>query len=591
MNSNVSKLSVMAAKIAEFNYEWRFDTVILFNLLSSYLIKVFLAGYDRSVIIRRSKYLPPRGYSSSLTPQFVIYGEDIGELTDFLEFLMDHKNDCTAKYILVCTSPDLEDCDENQLFQTLAHMFIANVVYLKLHDGNAPTAYTYYPFLPGKCWQHEPVTLTAQFECPYDQCYKSQFPQKFSNLYKCKFIVSTMDQAPFMVFMNKSDGTREITGSDGDILKLVVSMLNATLVIMTPVEGNDWGRLENDTWTGSLGQVFSNKAHASMCSSPLTSSKYDSFQISFCYDSLDLVWTAAMPKLRPSWENLLRPLDVYIRITLFFIFIGIVVMNTVIRTKLFNILRKVFKVAPLKSNLLLYSWILFLGMPVTRVPTRVAFRSLLCTWIWFCVIVRSVYQGALIGSLKVQVTEDNLNNFREVLKNGYPFGGLPSLREYYTDNREVYDQWKPLMYDKAREQMRRITDGTSDFVLALSREYLIEHLLHHNGRRQVQILPQKIANVPIVMFFKKNSNFAYPVSQYLTVVMEGGFSQRLYDRFVKHVRILTRQEQSRVPKPLRLQHFTGSFAVLFFGWIMAGIFFLVEYACGRDVIKNTIEST
>lgn len=580
----------MAAKIAEYNYEWRFETVVLFNLLSSFHVHVFLAEYDRSVIIRRNKYLPPTRYRTSNVPQFVIYGEDIVEITDFIQYLMYKEYDSTAKYIIVCTSSDLEDCDEKQLFETLAHLLIPNVVYLKLRDGNVPTAYTYYPFVPGKCWNREPVNLRVRFGCPYDQCYKTRFPEKFYNLYKCKFIVSTMEQAPFMIFTNKTDGTRELTGSDGDILKLVVSMLNATLVILTPVEGNDWGRFENNTWTGSLGQVFNNKAHASMCSSPLTSTKYDNFQISSCYNSLDLVWIAAMPKLRPSWEKLLRPLDFYIRITLVFIFIGIVVLNIFIRTKLCNVLRNIFKIAPLKSNLLFYSWILFLGMPVTRVPTRVAFRSLLCSWIWFCVIVRSVYQGTLIGSLKVQVAEDKLKNFQNVLKNGYPFGGLPSLREYYTDDRKVYDNWKPLMYDKAREQMYRVTEGSSNFVLALSREYVVEHLLHYNGRRQTQIIPEKIANIPIVMFFKKNSYLAYPVSRFLTVVMEGGFSQQLYERYVQHARILTKQAQSRAPKPLRLQHFTGSFAVLFFGWAMASIFFLVEYACGRDIINNT-EST
>lgn len=591
INYNVPKLSIMAAKIANYNYEWRFDTVVLFHLLSSFHVKEFLTEYDKSVIVRRSKYLPPPRYRSTQVPQFVIYGEDIGELMDFLQFLMDKAYDCSAKYILICTSPDLEECDENLLFEMLARLFISNVVFLKLHNGNVPMAYTYYPFLPGKCWHHEPVTLAVQFECPYDQCYKSQFPQKFNNLYKCKFIVSTMEQAPFMIFKNNSDGTREITGSDGDILRLVVSMLNATLVVLTPVEGKDWGRFENNTWTGSLGQVFKNKAHASMCSAPLTSIKYDNFRISSCYDSLDLVWIAAMPKLRPSWENLLRPLDFYIRITLVFLFMGIVLLNTFIRTKLWNILRKVFKIAPLKSNLLFYSWILFLGMPVTRVPTRVAFRTLLCTWIWFCVIVRNVYQGALIGSLKLRVAENNIKNLQEVLKNGYPYGGLPSLREYYVDNPKVYNRWTPLMYDKAREKMLRVTDGSSDFVIALSREYVIEHLLHYNGRRQVQIIPEKIANIPVVMFFKKDSHFEYPVSRYITVVVEGGFSQQLYDRYVKHARILTKQEQSRVPQPLRLRHFTGSFIILFFGWIMASLFFLVEYACGRDIIKNNIESS
>lgn len=496
-----------------------------------------------------------------------------------LQWLMVSNYDNTANYIIVCFSTNLHDCDELELFQAIANSYIANVVFLKVsQDKNNVEPYSFHPLLPDKCWNYDPERLDMTDECPNNTCFKSMFPGKFYNLYQCPLIISTFEQPPFM-YLNNETGVP--SGGDGDVLRMVSDILNASLVVKTPVDGPDWGHYQNNNWTGSLGAVYNNHAHGSMCSSPLTPGKYGNFQISFTYNSMDMVWTSGLPAIKPSWEKLLYPFAFYTRVALLFTFIGIIFMNKFAATSLWKNITRSIKVAPTRLNLLFYSWTVFLGMPILKAPARITFQCMFFGWIWFSFVLRGVYQGALVGSLKLQVFEDNLDNFGEVLKQKYPFGGLPSLREYYTEDTEIYDNWKSVGLTEAYDYLDHMAEGNSNFVIALNRETVIDYLIQYGGKKHLQILPEKIVNSPTVIFFKRNSHLTAPVSHFLTVFLEGGFTQRLYQRYLSHSKLLFYQSKTHGPEPLRLEHFTGCLFILMLGYMLSIIFFVIEFLCGK----------
>lgn len=573
----VSKLGEMAAKIAVHNFEWRYDTMVMFNLLHLIAIESFFKNYQRAITVKKGKYTTIHVGFRPKFSQFVIFGLDTAEITDLLQWLASEKYDNTAKYIIVCSSTEHEKCDENSITQVLSDVYIANFVLLKLSVDYKPQAFSFYPVLPEKCWKTEPEILNITHDCSNDSCYKNAFPEKFYNLYGCPLVISTFVQPPYMYLTN---GTPR--GGDGDILLLVKDMLNSSLTVKTPLDLDGWGHYKDGNWTGSLGDAFNGRAHGSMCASPLTPGKFGNFQISFTYNSMDMVWIAALPALKPSWQKLLYPFKICIRIALACVFIGIILMNTYTKTKIWKKVRTVLKIPPPKSNLLFQSWILFLGMPTVKLPSKHAFRLAIFTWIWFCVIIRSVYQGALVNFLKLHVYENRLDTFRDVQKFKYPYGGLPSLRDYYYDNPEVYNNWQSLQIAESLEIFDLISAGSTNFVLAMNKETAIDRLITYKGNRQIQIIPEKIVNSPTVIYFKKNSHLTNPISHYLTIILEGGFAHRLYARYVDYLNTLFQPSNTEGPKPLRLEHFTGSLIILIVGWILSLIFFIVEVICGRQ---------
>ncbi|XP_046974287.1 uncharacterized protein LOC124540663 [Vanessa cardui] len=572
----LKRIGEVAAKIAFYNFDWRYVTLVMFNTVQYTLaLGTFLKIYKQSVIIKLGKNVPRNRIP---VPQFVIFGQSSIEIIDTLLWLDKMNYDNSGKYIIVCTVSDYENCNENQIFSTLAKIKIINVIYMRGESTDDFVSFSYDIVHPGKCVSSEPYNVDVSDNCPADECYKTVFPDKLKNFNKCSLIVSTFEQPPFMYLSND---TLEPSGGDGNILKLVANALNATLEIKLPQDGNDWGQYDDGNWTGSLGDVFNDRVHASMCSLPVTADKYGNFQISFVYNSMDIVWTAKLPLQKPAWQKLLNPLQTDLRIVLFFTFVCIVFINSLMKLSKWQRLRKILKIGPTRFSLLFYSWALFLGIPILRNPSIRQFLLVMYCWIWFSFVIRNAYQAALIGSLKKHDYEEYFTSFEDVLKGKYPYGGLGNLRDYYADDSCIYDNWETMEFDQAYEVLDKISEGKSDIVLAFNKEIIVEHLIDYNGVRHLQILPEKIVNSPTVIFFKKNSVLTQPVSRILSILVEAGFSQLIHARYLRHKKLLFQLGTSHENVPLTLENFNACMVLMVFGWFLSIIFFVAEAYCGR----------
>ncbi|XP_023952569.2 uncharacterized protein LOC112056378 [Bicyclus anynana] len=565
----------IAAKIAYYNFDWRYITLVMFHTIQ-YVVALdsFLSNYKQSVILKRGKFIPQH---RNVVPQYVLFGKDTDSLIDTINWLDKSKYDNSGKYIIICTSPYNRDCQESLIFVTLSKVLIINAIYLRAKSLNELMAFSYKIVLPDKCINSEPFALNIT-ECSSDDCFKNLYPEKLKNFFKCPLIISTFEQPPFMYLNNI---TMEPSGGDGDIVKLVANVLNATLEIKTPIEGNDAGLFRYNNWTGSLGDVYNDRVHVSVCSLPVTANKYGNFQISFIYNYMDIVWTAQLPPFKPSWQKLLSPYQTDLRIALFFMFVGIVCVNAFTNSSMWRNIRRVVKMRPIRSSLLFYSWALFLAMPIMKMPRRRPLLLVVYTWIWFCFVVKNAYQSVLIRSLKNDIYEDFFSDFESVVKNKLPYGGLATLREYYIDEPLIYKNWIALDYDDAKDTLDRISNESTDFVLAMNREIIIEHLIVHNTRR-LQLLPEKIVNSPTVMYFKKHSVLTQPVSHVLSICVEAGLTQRTYRNYISHKKQLFSQRLVKGQrKPLTFDNFRACMILIVFGWCLSTIFFAAEAYCGR----------
>ncbi|XP_063377546.1 uncharacterized protein LOC134664730 [Cydia fagiglandana] len=574
----IRHMSKIAAKIAFYNFEWRFVTLVMFNNIKLIGLATFLSNYNQSVQLKLGQFIPQRPLTS--IHQFVLFGQESSEIADMLRWLAKNQYDTTGKYVIMCYSIEDEKCGDKVIFETLSSVFIVNVLLIKGSLGDKePTISSYFLVLPEKCLNSDPVKLNISLNCADDSCFKSVYPEKFSNMYQCPFIVSTFEQHPFMYLRNDSAPT----GKDGDLLTLVVNILNASLVIKAPIDGSDSGEFVNNNWTGSLGAVFNGLAHAAMCSAPLSPDKYANFQISFTYGSMDIVWATGLPAVKPAWEKLLYPLQINVRMLIFFLFIGIIFMNTFTKTRAWRKVIRALKISPPKSNLLFYSWVLLIGQPVIKMPSKPSLLMMVGIWIWFCFVIRTVYQAALTSIMKHTFYDEPFDTFEDVLATKKPFGGIAIYKEYYSDDSFIYDNYIVMNLAEGRQTVDSISNGSLDFVIAMNKETVYFRLMKYMGTRHLQIIPKKIANSPTVIFFKKFSYLTAPVSRILSASLEGGFSDRRYAHYFRRGISLLRNSQHRRTEPLRLEHFMGSFFTLLGGYVISVIFFAVEVICGRIV--------
>ncbi|XP_035439193.2 uncharacterized protein LOC118268704 [Spodoptera frugiperda] len=572
-----SELGLLAAKIALYSFEWRYLTVIIFNTVEVIGLKTFLKTYRQPAVVRLGKSTPTSS-RRSYVKQMVIFGEDSSEISSTLRWVVRSKYDSNGKFIIICAFLN-QECDEIKIFKTLHDLYMTNVLLLKpSQSSNRTSAYSYRIATMERCNNYIPYKLNISLNCRNDECLKGLFKENLSNFHRCSLYVSTINQPPFMYLHNNTENT---TGIDAEIMQLAADMLNANLKFIKPSDSLDPGHYTKNNWTGSLGDIYNKRIHISACSAPLTSNKYGNFQISFTYYSMDIVWAARLPSQKSSWEKLLSPLTILLRVLLVLMFFSIGFGNTLCNTTIGRKLRTVFQIPTPKYSLLFYSWILFLGMPILRSPTRKSFLVLVYTWIWFCFVIRSVYQAALINSLKNPAYLPNLKSFQDVIKDGYPFGGLATLRDYYSDDRAIYDRWIVLDLPQLPETLNSILDGTTDFVLASNKEVIKHYLMQNNGLKKLQIIPEKIVNSPTVLYYKKFSPVTTPLNAVLRTATEAGFIQRTFDRYLDRDRKLLRLHRNQPKESLKMEHFTGCFVLIVLGWAVAVTYFVVEYICGN----------
>ncbi|KAL0882328.1 hypothetical protein ABMA27_000840 [Loxostege sticticalis] len=578
----VVKIGTTAAKIAFYNFEWRYVTLVMYNTMLHIGVESFLQVYNQSVALKLGKFVPRHRVH---VPQFVIFGQDIVEVSENVNWLIQNRYDNTGMFIVICSSANYNKCSEIEMFQTFSRLYMPNVIFLKApEDGDEPMVLTYYPVLPGECRNNKP-SLIELSNCDRDMCFKNMFPEKYGNLHKCSFIVSTLEQPPFMHLTSGVNGSLHPSGADGDIIKLISEILNATLVVTTP-EIREWGHYKDNNWTGSLGDVFNKRAHASSCAAPLTPQIHGNFQISFNYASIDIVWAAKLPALKPSFEKLLYPLKMQTRIALCAMFFGIIFINAFMNTKLWADIRRTLNIGPTNISLFFYSWLVFFGMPLLRFPSKSTMRMIVISWIWFCYIIRTAYQAALVGSMKLQLYEDYLQSFNMVIKKKYPYGGLVSLRDYYSEDEEVFSNWAIINFNESYTILDELLNGTSDFVIALDKEFIVNHIMRYNGTKRLQIIPGKIVNSPAVLYFKKFAPLRTPVSRIISSIVEGGIVDMIYSNHLERGDFLFHHEVMKGAEPLKLSHVKSTFLILGIGWAVSILYFFIEVLSKKIVRKE-----
>ncbi|XP_041970716.1 uncharacterized protein LOC121727102 [Aricia agestis] len=433
-------LGKMAAKLVYYNYEWRYLTLVMIQAAHMLIpLETFLLEYKQSVVIKMGKFI---AYNRPVR-QFVIFGEDSKEIVGVILWLSDRNYDNSGKYVIVCSATDYEDCDEKEVFEVLSANNIVNVLFLRADTDNSSLTFSYEKIIPGECKNKVPdVIEDVHVGCSNDNCFKSKFLPQYKNFYKCPLVVSTFEQPPFM---HIDEDKKHISGEDGSLVNLMTSFLNASLVVKIPEFGN-WGRYENNNWT---------------------------------------------------------------------------------------------------------------GLPILQFPSNRHFLGIVCTWIWFCFIMRSCYQAALMNSLKRHDHEDYLPNFDKVLHNKYPFGGHGSLREYYADDDYIYNNWVNLELKEVYEKLVEISHGASDFVVADNKEFVKDYIFKSNGSQNLQIIPEKIVNSPTVMYLKRHSPLAARVNEILSRSVEAGLTQVVQKRYAVYMNYFFKHLDEQKTLPITLEHITA----------------------------------
>jgi len=144
----------------------------------------------------------------------------------------------------------LVDCLMNAMWTK----FVLNVQVITESNQRA-LIYTYFPFRDDSCGQVNAVLWNIYRNGSFLLDIE-QFPRKTDNFFRCPLKVAIFNAPPYMILTNSS-GKLQMTGVDGELLKVLAEKLNFSIQHTIVSEELRWGQFitSNGSATGALGLV------------------------------------------------------------------------------------------------------------------------------------------------------------------------------------------------------------------------------------------------------------------------------------------------------------------------------------------------
>lgn len=334
----------------------------------------------------------------------------------FHSFLKMHFNFSTDGFYLVVLMKGIIP-EIQQIFQMFWDKFILNVNII-LEDGNKINLITFIPFNSRLCGDTNPKVINNFLMGKWlSQRY---FPNKIKNLQQCAIKIQTFEYGPAVLRTMLIDGTYNVFGSDIDLIYSISNALNFRVDLRFMEEPGSFGLLfTNGTSTGAMKKVMTGEVDLIMGMYSLRElrTKFMSFTIPYGSNSMAIIIPPGFRK--STYELLLRPFEnivwyCFLGTCAFGIFVIIFVKFQSDHIKNFIFGNKV------KHPLFNMIIILFEG-EIVHLPKRNFSRFLLTSFILFCLIQRSLYQGSLFQFLQSQNRKKEISSIQEMVDNDFIF--------------------------------------------------------------------------------------------------------------------------------------------------------------------------
>lgn len=561
-NFNKDDYAVKSAiEIANKNFNFRMQTVVVSRDVDDSTINKFLQYYKGTVVVEMKGDGPP-------PKQVVIF---VSSYYSFMKLQGLLKPDLKGKsmmhsgaklLIIVLSYPHRLEQINGFLWQYHA----TDVVVILNRKMGKLALYTYFPYQnSSNCDNTEPHLIGLWGEdINHD---KKLYPDKMANMKRCPLYISnnkvyhpaTEEKIPLQIIKKT-------------LHTMLKEILNCTLVIIN----RKYTSIDSDSaisWSESLNDIIHGVANISTCTVSLGIDRGGLFDYSSPYFRIRLAWIGPPTTTGPTLWKLLAPLNGYLWLVLLVVSIIVIVIPLTINIQCVKVFcyRNFKNVRKLRS-VYFRTWGVMVGQPVRVSPRRFRDFYIIGLWIWFTFIVRSAYQSVLIGALKTDTVVGNFVNLQEAVDDGYNFGGRAGILAYFEHDPLIVDRFQVVLESKYEQTFRDVLENEKKFIMATSLEYAWTMCLAEaiSEKDCGYVLPDSILMVPLVVWMKKNSPLRRTISKWLPRLIESGFLTK--DSEQKPLQDVLIPETT----PLAMNQAISCFLLLLLGYCIAILVFTFE---------------
>ena len=288
--------------------------------------------------------------------------------------------------------------------------------------------YTFKPFSSKSC-RNTSAILSNTFQNG-SFVKKKYFLNIINSLFKCPIKVVTFNRPPAMMIRKIDDNNNyDLQGIDGELLKQLALVLNFTIQIVNISDEIRWGTLnENGTSTGAMKMVIDGEVDLTLGMYPITALRNKFMTSSQAYFTTAFILIIPPGEPLTSFTKLFQPFQDTVWILLLTSFIVGIVVITIIKLQSNGIRNFVF--GPSNNTPFVNIMNIFLGGSMHLLPSRNFARSILMFFILFCLVERSLYQGALFQFLQSNERSNPIPSITKLIRNDFKFYMVDSALEF-----------------------------------------------------------------------------------------------------------------------------------------------------------------
>lgn len=286
---------------------------------------------------------------------------------------------------------------------------------------------TFYPFSSNGCNNIKAISINKflyrNLSWIYDQ---KVFPQKFTNFHQCPIKASTFEYPPTVMIEKFRNGTSVIKGCEIELMEGLSKMLNFELKIDILTEPVAWGLIfENGTATGLMRKTMRGETDIAFGYYYLTlvRAKFMSYTV---YLNTDIILVIPRGRLMTPLEKLFSPFNTILWTVLAIMFgLGLVIISLL----RFNPRKFREYIFGKSSSPHLNMIDILLNGGQNLMPPKDSARFLLVAFVFFSLIVRTLYQAGMFKFLQTDQRLPPIQTIDELLDKGFKIYMYESFQE------------------------------------------------------------------------------------------------------------------------------------------------------------------
>jgi hypothetical protein len=380
----------------------------------------------------------------------------IKEFTEIVKKFSYANFDYGGYYIILFM--DATTKEVNHMFQVLWDLYIYNVNMIRSINESL-TIETFFPFSQNNCNKTVPIEIGRYTKGHFVSKPQDFFPKKFVNFHKCRLNITTFESiGPAVLRQDYENGTYRLHGRDINIITTIAEKLNFYPKIFYNTTYGGWGYINMD---GSSGGGF----HAAKLritdvlfgnvNLKIERTIHMGYTIPYAAD----IFVFIIPRGRPlsSFEKLLRPFNATVWTYVFIIFLAGFLIILILDTRCKNNVKNFvygYKVSAPHMNFLTA----IVGGSQRRLPKGNFARFILMTFLLFCLVMRTLYQGSLYEFLQSDSSEKEPQTIEEMAQREYKFYMIASYDDFISDNFYIKGRKRIISAEVIKKLMIEVLD-------------------------------------------------------------------------------------------------------------------------------------